>query len=90
MLDKTWIYIFPGSGEHSSLIHMSFDQTHKLLRYCCPHSSWTHRLITAKDHASVQINVGNVDPATGRYTGDFKTFAICGYIRSKVRPAAAL
>lgn len=48
-------------------------------------SSWTHRLITAKDHASVQINVGNVDAATGRYTGDFKTYAICGYIRSKVR-----
>lgn len=48
-------------------------------------SSWTHRLITAKDHASVQINVGIVDPATGRYTGDFKTYAICGYIRSKVR-----
>lgn len=48
-------------------------------------SSWTHRLITAKDHASVQINVGSVDPATGRYTGEFKTYAICGYIRSKVR-----
>lgn len=48
-------------------------------------SSWTKRLITAKDHASVQINVGDVDPATGRYTGTFKTFALCGYIRDKVR-----
>jgi hypothetical protein len=48
-------------------------------------SSWTHRLITAKDHASVQINIGNVDPHTGRYTGDFKTFAISGYIRDKAR-----
>lgn len=46
--------------------------------------SWTKRLITAKDHASVQINVGNVDPATGKYTGDYKTFALCGYVRDKV------
>lgn len=48
-----------------------------------PHSSYTNRLITAKDHAAVQINVGNVDPSTGRYTGEFKTFALCGYIRNK-------
>ncbi len=48
--------------------------------------SWTKRLITAKDHAAVQINVGNVDPATGKYTGDYKTFALCGYVRDKVRP----
>lgn len=47
------------------------------------YSSYTNRLIQAKDHASVQINVGNVDPDTGKYTGDFKTFALCGYIRDK-------
>lgn len=47
-------------------------------------SSWTKRLITAKDHAAVQINIGNVDAATGRYTGEFKTFALCGYVRDKV------
>jgi small subunit ribosomal protein S21e len=46
--------------------------------------SWTRRLITAKDHAAVQVNVGNVD-ASGKYTGDYKTFALCGYIRDKVR-----
>jgi hypothetical protein len=55
-------------------------------RRCRPHrSSWTKRLITAKDHAAVQINIGNVDAATGRYTGEFKTFALCGYIRDKVK-----
>lgn len=99
-------------------------------------SSWTNRLIAAKDHASVQvrapwlsmraacaapnrttsarnprgrtsvqrrvplsdgcaplasrvaglqINVGLVDKSTGLYTQEFKTFALCGYIRSKVR-----
>ena len=29
------------------------------------------------------MNVGTVDPETGRYTGEFKTFALCGYIRDK-------
>ena len=48
-------------------------------------SSWTKRLITAKDHAAVQINIGNVDPATGTYTGDYQTFALCGFVRTKVR-----
>ncbi|KAI8554435.1 hypothetical protein RHMOL_Rhmol05G0098700 [Rhododendron molle] len=40
-------------------------------------------LITAKDHASVQLNVGHLDEA-GRYTGQFSTFALCGYIRAQV------
>lgn len=45
--------------------------------------SATNRLITAKDHASVQLNVGHLDEA-GRYTGQFSTFALCGYIRAQV------
>jgi hypothetical protein len=32
----------------------------------------------------VQINVGDVDPATGKYTNTFKTFAISGYVRQNV------
>jgi len=58
---------------------------------CCAHavppacSSWTKRLITAKDHAAVQINVGNVDPATGVYTREYQTFALSGFVRQKVR-----
>ena len=74
----------PGSGTCATLIAAS-DAPSYLTMLMSLGSSWTHRLITAKDHASVQINVGNVDAATGRYTGDFKTYAICGYIRSKVR-----
>lgn len=59
--------------------------THEILHtyfllYC---SSATNRLITAKDHASVQLNVGHLDEA-GRYTGQFSTFALCGYIRAQV------
>jgi len=39
-------------------------------------------MIAAKDHSSVQINVGKVDK-TGVYSGDYNTYALCGYIRSK-------
>eukprot|EP00353_Schmidingerella_taraikaensis_P005568 CAMPEP_0185578406 /NCGR_PEP_ID=MMETSP0434-20130131/12863_1 /TAXON_ID=626734 ORGANISM="Favella taraikaensis, Strain Fe Narragansett Bay" /NCGR_SAMPLE_ID=MMETSP0434 /ASSEMBLY_ACC=CAM_ASM_000379 /LENGTH=80 /DNA_ID=CAMNT_0028196203 /DNA_START=34 /DNA_END=276 /DNA_ORIENTATION=+ len=51
--------------------------------------SWTKRLIHAKDHASVQINVGEVDDS-GIYTGRFSTFALCGYIRHKGEADEAL
>ncbi|ORZ00313.1 30S ribosomal protein S21e [Syncephalastrum racemosum] len=42
--------------------------------------SATNRLITAKDHASVQINVGDVD-AQGRLTSTYSTYAFCGFVR---------
>ncbi|KAL8237447.1 hypothetical protein R6Q59_018528 [Mikania micrantha] len=45
--------------------------------------SATNRLITSKDHASVQINVGHLDES-GRYTGQFSTFALCGFVRAQV------
>ncbi|CAL5433229.1 unnamed protein product [Camellia sinensis] len=44
--------------------------------------SATNRLITAKDHASVQINVGHLDE-NGIYTGQFTTFALCGFVRAQ-------
>merc|ERR1712039_902689 len=44
--------------------------------------SATNMLITAKDHSSVQINIGKLDE-TGRYSGDYNTFAFCGFIREK-------
>merc|ERR1712227_1058363 len=43
--------------------------------------SASNRLIGAKDHASIQINIAEVDESTGRMTGQFKTYAICGAIR---------
>lgn len=46
-------------------------------------SSATNRLITSKDHASVQINIGHVDE-NGIYTGQFSTFALCGFVRAQV------
>merc|ERR1712241_38599 len=44
--------------------------------------SATNNLIKAKDHASVQINIAEVDEVTGRMTGANKTFALCGKVRS--------
>ncbi|KAJ3337232.1 hypothetical protein HDU93_001422 [Gonapodya sp. JEL0774] len=44
--------------------------------------SATGRLITAKDHASVQLNIGEVD-ANGRYTGAFTTYAFSGFVRAQ-------
>merc|ERR1712126_561472 len=37
--------------------------------------------ISAKDHASVQISVAEVDEE-GRMTGRFKTYAFCGKVRA--------
>lgn len=42
--------------------------------------SATNRLITAKDHASVQINVAEVDES-GKMTGSNVTYAFCGGVR---------
>ncbi|KAF9605724.1 hypothetical protein IFM89_018120 [Coptis chinensis] len=51
--------------------------------------SATNRLITSKDHASVQINVGHLNEH-GMYTGKFSTFALCGYIRAQGDADSAL
>ncbi|KAI6036358.1 ribosomal protein S21e [Pisolithus microcarpus] len=42
----------------------------------------TSRLITAKDHASVQINIADVD-AEGRALSTYTAFALCGQVRSQ-------
>ncbi|KAF7695937.1 hypothetical protein HF521_006031 [Silurus meridionalis] len=43
--------------------------------------SASNRIIAAKDHASIQINIAELDKVTGRFNGQFKTYAICGAIR---------
>jgi small subunit ribosomal protein S21e len=55
----------------------------------CSCSSSTNRLITSKDHASVQLNVGHLD-ANGIYTGQFTTFALCGNVRAQGDADSAL
>lgn len=44
-------------------------------------SSTSNRLIHAKDHASIQINIAEVDPVTGRMSDTSKVYTICGAIR---------
>ena len=46
-------------------------------------SSSSGRIIGARDHASVQISVAEVNE-TGTVTGASKSYAICGFIRSLV------
>ncbi|XP_077546714.1 ribosomal protein S21 [Haemaphysalis longicornis] len=43
--------------------------------------STSNRIIHAKDHASIQINLAIVDEHSGRATGETKSYAICGAIR---------
>uniref|UniRef100_A0A915KIN9 40S ribosomal protein S21 n=1 Tax=Romanomermis culicivorax TaxID=13658 RepID=A0A915KIN9_ROMCU len=43
--------------------------------------SASNRIISAKDHASIQLDFVDVDPLTGRMTGAVKRFAISGDIR---------
>lgn len=51
--------------------------------------SATNRLIQAKDHGSVQINVAHVD-SQGTYTGAYTTLAMCGFVRQNGAGDAAL
>lgn len=45
--------------------------------------SATNRIIKAKDHGSVQINVAKVDEEGRAIPGDNFTYALCGYIRGR-------
>lgn len=48
-----------------------------VLRKC----SMSNHIIAAKDHASIQMNVAEVDRSTGQFNGQLKTYGICGAIR---------
>lgn len=52
--------------------------------------SWTNRLVKAKDHSSVQINVANIDPEKGVATGESTPYCLAGYIRFKSEGDMAL
>merc|ERR1712194_658871 len=51
--------------------------------------SATNKLIAAKEHSSVQLNIGKVDEE-GRYMGEFFTFALAGFIRKRGESDACL
>ena len=47
-------------------------------------SSWTNKLITSKDHASVQLNIGHLNEEGVYQTGQYTTFALTGAVRTQV------
>lgn len=38
-------------------------------------------MIEASDKSSIQLNVADIDPETGNFTGGYKTYAVAGYVR---------
>eukprot|EP00051_Salpingoeca_urceolata_P026122 m.476158 g.476158 ORF g.476158 m.476158 type:complete len:90 (+) comp20452_c0_seq1:70-339(+) len=63
----------PGDG-------MRNDQGEVVDLYLPRKCAATNNIISARDHASVQINVGKVD-SEGRYTGEYVTYSLCGAVR---------
>jgi len=49
--------------------------------YCPRKCSASNRIIHAKDHASIQLTLVDVNPQTGVMTDTSKVYAICGEIR---------
>lgn len=41
----------------------------------------SNKIIAAKDHAAVQLDIAEIDEQTGRMTGKSRTYALCGSIR---------
>mmetsp|Transcript_22507 Transcript_22507/g.38133 ORF Transcript_22507/g.38133 Transcript_22507/m.38133 type:complete len:88 (+) Transcript_22507:78-341(+) len=68
---------------------MQNDNGHKVDLYIPRKCAYTNRLIHAKDHASIQVNIALVDEA-GLYTGETQTYALAGFLRGKAESDAAL
>nr|XP_018262198.1 30S small subunit ribosomal protein S21e [Kwoniella dejecticola CBS 10117]OBR84356.1 30S small subunit ribosomal protein S21e [Kwoniella dejecticola CBS 10117] len=80
ILPSTSILIKPNQIEPINLnrrYSTSFPTNQQLL------SSTTDRLITAQDHASIQIQVADVDADGKAIKGQGTTIAICGRIRAQ-------
>jgi len=63
------------------LIKMQNDAGEFVDLYVPRKCSASNRIIGAGDHASIQINIAELDEKTGRMTGSSKTYALCGKIR---------
>lgn len=51
--------------------------------------AWTNKLITAKDHAAVQLNIGHLNEE-GMYSGSTTTYAFSGSVRAMGASDSAL
>lgn len=68
---------------------MENDEGKRVDLYIPRKCSATNRLIAAKEHAAVQMNVGQID-TEGKYTSEFYTFHLAGMIRQKGESDACL
>merc|ERR1711875_7609 len=75
------LYFSNQSRDAFPVINMQNEAGEYVDLYIPRKCSASNRIVAAKDHASVQINVADVDETTGRMTGSNKTYAICGKIR---------
>ena len=69
--------------EQSTHFKMLNEEGENVDLYIPRKCSWTNRLIEAKDHASVQINVGHLDQS-GVFNGKSTVIALSGYVRNMV------
>lgn len=79
--EKSWICTSLENGNSSFLIGDFCCLVQMLTLVLC--SAATNRLITAKDHASVQINIGHVDENGHIIPGQQTTYALCGFVRTR-------
>ncbi|KAG2378419.1 hypothetical protein C9374_006234 [Naegleria lovaniensis] len=68
---------------------MQNDQGQQVDYYHPRKCTATKSLITAKDHASVQITIGLVDE-NGVYTGSNTSVSLCGELRMKAKSDGAM
>ncbi|TVU47070.1 hypothetical protein EJB05_06650, partial [Eragrostis curvula] len=83
----TWVSLFPPRYQVAVAVVLPSatmqNEEGKMVDLYVPRKcSATNRIITAKDHASVQINIGHLDE-NGLYNGQFTTFALSGFVRAQ-------
>merc|ERR1712127_448643 len=81
------IYLIASSSLEKT--KMQNDEGHIVDLYIPRKCSATNRLITAKDHASVQIEIAEVDEE-GRMTGKKDILALAGFMRQRGEADACL
>eukprot|EP00606_Chrysophyceae_sp_TOSAG23-5_P001213 GSChrysophyteH2.ASY1.ANO1.849.1 assembled CDS len=69
---------------------MQNDEGKNVELYIPRKCSYTNRILAANDFGSVQINVANIDPVTGKHDKTANTYALCGFIRGHAEGDEAL
>lgn len=70
-------------------LKMEMEDNKNVFVYIPRKCSFTNRILTSKDHSSVQISIGSVGNE-GVYKGKFEIFSLCGNLRKQGRADEAL